>query len=344
MNNEKRNTKLKLLYLLGVLKDLTDENHALNSDKIIAQLKERSGLPAERKSIYSDLNALQEFGYDIVRVSSGKKGVFLGDRTFQLPEARLLIDAVRSAGFISAEKTNTLTEKILSDFSIYDREFLKTSVYFSPNAKTTNNKTYYYINDLAAAIRRGKKVKLSYYKFRYVSGEAPHREKRIFTLTPYALIWSNDRYYAICNRETHDNFMQIRVDRIVGVEILEEPARDCAEFSNYKDGFDVAAFTEQNFNGFSGDPVKVELLCSNVLLDEVIDRFGHTTPVSFRKGDRFVTKVQASDSEGFFNWVNQFGDKMLILNPPAMKEKLKERATATLELYKMLEDPSEWKK
>ncbi len=338
MNSGKRNTKLKLLYLLDVLKDLTDENHPLNSDKIISNLSKRSGITAERKSIYTDLGALQDYGYDIVRVSSGKKGVFLGDRKFQLPEARLLIDAVRSAGFITAEKTTALTEKILSDFSVYDREFLQESVYFSPNAKTTNSKTYYYINDLAQAISKGKKVRLSYYKFRYETGEAPHREKRIFTLTPYALIWSNDRYYAICNRETHDNFMQIRVDRIVGVEILEEPARDCAEFSNYTDGFDVADYTEQNFNGFSGTPVKVELLCSNVLLNEVVDRFGQTTPISFQKGDRFVAKVHASDSEGFFNWVNQFGDKMLVLNPPEMKEKLKKRAADTLALYQSLED------
>ncbi len=338
MNNEKRKTKLKLLYLVDILKDLTDESHPLNSDKIIAQLVKRAGIKAERKSIYTDLKALQEYGYDIVKVSSGKKGVFLGSRKFELPEARLLIDAVRSAGFITAEKTTALTEKILSDFSVYDQKFLQESVFFSANTKTTNSKTYYYINDLAEAISQKKKVRLSYYKFRYVSGEAPHREKRIFTLTPYALIWSNDRYYAICNRETHDNFMQIRVDRIVGVEILEEPARDCAEFSNYTDGFDVVDYIEQNFNGFSGKSVKVELLCSNLLLDEVKDRFGQTTPISFRKGDRFVAKVHASDSEGFLNWVNQFGDKMLILNPPGMKEKLKERAATTLALYKSLEE------
>ncbi len=337
MEPRKKNTKLKLLYLLSVLRDLSDEEHVLNADDLLVELERRSGIQAERKSVYTDLKVLEEYGYDIIHVSSGKKGVFLGERNLELAEVRLLVDAVRSAGFISAEKSKKLTEHILSDLSIYDREFIEKSTYFDQTVKTTNNRVYYVINDLAEAIRKNKKVRLSYYKYRTQPGEKPRREAWKFTLSPYALIWANDRYYAICNNERHDNFMQIRVERITGVEILDEPIRDCAEFSSYVNGFDVADFAAKNFNGFSGKPVTVKLLCGNELLDEVKDRFGENIAIRYQEENRFVTQVQASVSTGFLNWVNQFGDKMLVLSPEELKESLLHRAKATLTLYESLE-------
>lgn len=330
------NTKLKTLYLMDILRENSDEEHVLSANDICMELKERYGIDAERKSIYTDLQILEEYGLDIVRVSSPKKGVYLGEREYELPELRLLTDAVQSASFISAKKTAEMTEKICSSLSMHERELVVDKVYINERTKTTNESVYYIIDALAKAIHEKRKVRLHYIRYMTIPGAKPSRAEQIFTLSPYALIWSDDHYYAICNNAKYDNFMSIRVERVKSVDVLLEPIRDCSEFSSYTDGFDVADYTMKNFNGFSGETTTVELLCDNDLLQTVIDRFGEDVSIRESDDDSFSIIVQAAISEGFLNWINQFGGKMVVLGPREIQEKLMERAASTLETYKKL--------
>ena len=329
-------TKKKLLYLIDILKEYSDEEHPLSANDICTMLKEDYGVDAERKSIYTDLNVLQDYGYDIEKVSTPKKGVYLGEREYQVPEVRLLVDAVQAASFISPKKTAELTKKITAVLSENERSLVADKAYKNERIKTGNETIYYTIDALAKAIHEKRKVRLHYIRYMTTSGSTPHRVEQIFTLSPYALVWSDDHYYAVCNNAKYDNFMSVRVDRIKSVDLLMDPIRDCGEFSGYTDGFDVVDYTQKNFNGFSGETTVVELLCSNDLLQTVIDRFGEDVSIREADDDKFTVAVTAAISDGFYNWVSQFDEKMLVLTPASVQEELIRRAESTLAIYRGL--------
>ena len=83
--------KSKLVTLLRILEQRTDENHRLNVPQLV-QLLENQGILAERKSIYDDMEALRTLGMDVQSRKGKSPGWFLGERTFQLAELKLLVD------------------------------------------------------------------------------------------------------------------------------------------------------------------------------------------------------------------------------------------------------------
>lgn len=331
-----KDSKLKILRLMDILREQSDEEHPLSSNELIEALNAKYNIRAERKSIYADLDVLAEYGLDIIKTSIPKKGYYLGERDFELAEVRLLVDAVEAAGFITQKKTGQLTEKIESNLSTYQKTFLNSQVYMDQKLKSNNETLYYTVDTLARAIQGQKKVRLHYTKRIVVSGDKPRNEERHFTLSPYALIWSNDHYYLICNNHKYDNFMHIRVDRIKSVEILPEPARNCAEFSAYQTGFDISDYAAKHFNGFSGDPEGVELVCDNCLLQEVVDRFGDNVPIIDTTENTFTIYTTVAISEGFSNWVMQFGEKMLVKKPLALRQQIIERTQTMLAQYEAM--------
>ena len=56
--------KSKLLALLHIFEQQTDEEHLLNVPQLV-ELLARQGILCERKSVYSDIDALNALGYDI---------------------------------------------------------------------------------------------------------------------------------------------------------------------------------------------------------------------------------------------------------------------------------------
>ena len=328
-----KDSKLKTLRIMDVLMELSDEDHPLSAPDICAELQDRWGITAERKSIYTDLEILENYGLDLVPTSIPKKGRYLGERDFELPEMRLLVDAVQAAGFISEKKTAELVAKLEQRLSKYQREFLNNQVYVDQHLKTTNETVLYTIDELARAIDKKKKVRLVYSKRRIVEGDRARQEERHFTLSPYALIWSDDHYYVICNNEKYDNFMHIRVDRIKSVTMLDTPVRNCSEFSAYKGGFDIADYAAKHFNGFSGEPTRVKLVCANELIQTMEDRFGADMPILESNDTTFTILVNVAVSEGFANWVMQFGEKVLVKEPAVLQDMILERTRNMLAAY-----------
>lgn len=95
------------------MQENTDENHIAHAEDIKLYLLNH-GIAAERKSIYSDISILIDFGYDIIKSNGSGGGYFLASRDFELAELRLLSDAVQAANFISAKKTKQLLNKIFT--------------------------------------------------------------------------------------------------------------------------------------------------------------------------------------------------------------------------------------
>ncbi len=328
-----QNSKLKLLVLADIFEKQTDEENPLNATELSGKLQ-NLGIPAERKSVYKDIEVLREFGYDIIKSSDrGNAGYFLGERKFQEAEIRLISDAVQAANFISANKTAELVNKLESFLSEKQSKVLHSQVYVEKRPKTSNERIYYTISELDKAINKNLKVEIVYQKRKITEEFKTATEEKLHKVSPYALIWSNDNYYLICNNEKYDNLMHVRIDRISSVTVTKEKARHFSEVSNYSNKFDAADYANKSFNMFSGEPKPIQLICNNDLLDVMLDRFGKSVKIQKHDGTSFILKTNAAVSNGLVAWILQFGSRVKVKSPNDLIYEIKKAAEETYKLY-----------
>lgn len=323
--------KLKILYVLDILKKHSDEQNPLTATAI-CDLLARQGIEAERKSIYADIESLCDYGCDII-YSSSPKGYFLGERDFEEAEIYLLSDAVRTAKFISPKKTRELVKKLDSMLSEPQRQKRNKDIYFDYSQKCNNEEIFYNIDKISSAITDGVKV-----EFDYVSRELKGREfvnivKRL-KVSPYALTWQDDHYYLICNYEKYDNLMHLRLDRISKAEKTAEKVRHFREVSEYKETFDVADYTNKIFGMFSGDIQTVELCCKKEIAKTVADRFSENIFITNVTEDEFRFSYKAAISEALVTFIMNFGDSIKVMSPESLKRDIIDRAEKILKVYK----------
>ncbi len=328
-----KNSKLKLLYLAEIFEKKTDENNLISANALCDEL-EKVGISAERKSIYKDIEVLREYGYDIIHVGSRSSGgYFLGQRKFELAEIRLLSDAVQAANFISQKKTKQLVAKIESFVSDKQAKVLHSQVYVDNRPKCKNEEIFYTINTLDEAITQGLKVKFIYTRRKITDQFKTATEEKSFTVSPYALIWSDDHYYVVCNNEKYTNLMHLRIDRIKHLTITDEPSRHFSEVSNYKNHFDSADYASKLFNMYSGEQKPIELVCENELMETMLDRFGERVRVQKVDENRFLLRTNAAISDGLAAWVLQFGGRVTVRMPNELIRTVKTKAEEIVEKY-----------
>ena len=325
-------SKTKTLLIYKYLVDYSDESNPLSTTDLIDLLM-KDGMLCERKSIYADIAVLRSVGFDIVKTMSPKKGFFLGSRKFELPEVRLLIDAVSSAGFITPDKTEKLVSKLETLVSKNQADELVSQVYVDSDSKCDNEEIYYVIDALNNAIINKQKVSFKYKRRDIDKENKKSYTEKTFSVSPYALIWKDDHYYLVCNNEKYDNLMNLRLDRMKKITELDEKARDISEVSEYKETFDVADYTSKMFNMFSGVNSKVELLCDLELREQIMDRFGSKIPLTAVDSDHFKTTIDAAVSDGLVSWIMNFGSKIKVLEPSSLAKAVKDRATEIAKLY-----------
>ncbi len=329
------NSKLKLLYILELLYNESDEEHPIDTERILLYLRNHS-IECERKSIYSDITVLKEFGLDILLSKGASGGYFLASRDFEVAEIRLLCDAVQAAGFISPKKSRHLIDKILTLVSAPQARQIKSQVYVDNRPKSANEEIYYHIDKLNRAIQNGKQVQVLYRRRKITDQNAVEYDDRLHTVSPYAMIWADDHYYLVCNKAKYDNLMVLRIDRIKKLEILEnERARHFSEVSPYKNSFDSADYAKRHLHMFSGTPEGVELICQNDLLEQVLDRFGEDVRLYRAGEDKFGLRTQAAVNDGLVAWIMQFGAKVRVKKPDSLKKLLFEKAREIESVYKI---------
>lgn len=334
MAGKTKKTKLKLLYIKDYLEKYSDENNPVSADELHDMLCEKE-IECERKSIYSDVQSLRDYGSDIFRVRAPKNGYYIGSRTFELPQVRLMIDAVQAAKFITPKKSKELISKISTLCSEGQAKDISGQVYIDSSVKCTNEDIYYNIDDINTAIKNGKQISFIY-KRRKVSEKSDGivSSQRSLTMSPYAMIWCDDHYYLVGNNSKYDNLMHVRIDRMKSVKILDVDARDFKEVSDYKNVFDAADYSSKLFNMFSGEIQQMELICENSIIEEILDRFGSSAKVKRTTDDEhFKVIVKAVVSEGLASWVMQYGNKIEIKEPLILRNMVRDKAEEIAKLY-----------
>ena len=264
------NQKLKLLYLMEILLQQTDERHPMTVPEMIAQLAQR-GVSAERKSIYGDLEALRTFGLDIVQTKSKTTGYYVGTRAFETPELKLLVDSVQSSKFITHKKTLALIKKIEGLASIYDAQLLQRQVYVHGRVKSMNESVYYNVDEISDAISRDRQIRFHYFEYTISKQRRYRKEGAFYVVSPLALMWDNENYYLLAWDAKAALRKHYRVDKMQSVHQLPGTVREGA--AEYAD-FDVNTYMQQMFGMFNGPLKRVTLLCENRFAGAMIDHFG----------------------------------------------------------------------
>ena len=325
-------SKLKTLYILKFLSEYSDESNPLSTSDLIGMLEEK-GIACERKSIYADISALNEIGFDILSTNTPKRGFFMASRTFELAQVRLLIDAVTSAGFITPNKTKDLVEKLETLVSVGQAKELVSQVYIDSNSKCDNEEIYYVIDSLHDAICNKKQVKFTYKRRNIDKQTRKSYTTKQHTVSPYALIWKDDHYYLVCNNGKYDNLLNLRLDRMSKVELLDLRVRPVGEVSEYDKVFDPIDYASKMFNMFAGETDTVTLRCHLDLREEIMDRFGAKVPLKAVDIEHFETSIDVAVSDGLVSWIMNFGDKIKVVEPQSLADSVKDRAEKIAKIY-----------
>ncbi len=309
------NQKLKILYLLDYLNTHTDENRAATTEELIEYL-ENIGISAERKSIYSDIDALRTYGADIEQKRTKTTGYYIASRDFELPELKLLVDAVQSSKFITEKKSRSLIKKIEKLASAGEAKQLDRQVNVADRVKTMNESIYYYVDDIHNAISENKKISFRYFEWNEKKEKVFRREGKKYTVSPYSLLWDDENYYLIAFDDEKREKRHFRVDKMTGISVCDE-VRDMSAVSESG----IVNYSKKLFGMFGGEEKMVTLSCENGLSGVIIDRFGKDTAFRSEIGKPcFKISVNVVESPTFFSWVAMFAGRIKIVAPESTRK------------------------
>ena len=308
-------TKPKILYLLKILTERTDEFHPLTTNQLIAILDKEYGISVHRTTIPKDMAVLKEFGIDVITIHSTQCKYFIGNRRFELPELKLLIDAVESSKFITTKKTEELVAKIKTLTSENNAKKIKRNNYVSKAVKPDNEQIYYIVDAINDAINNNKKISFQYYDYTRFKDKILRHDGEVYVLSPYHLVWHNDYYYVVGYSEKRKDVICFRVDRIANVPVILEDDR-----MPMPSEFHLNEFVKTAFNMYGGETVLVDLQCNNKLMKTMIDRFGEDAKTYAYDMESFHIITEVEVSQTFFGWVFGFNGDVRILGPESVKE------------------------
>lgn len=324
------NQKLKLLYLLKILTEKTDENHCLTTQELIDELA-CYDIKAERKSIYDDIECLNVFGCDVeYRKAKKGGGYYLAERDFELPELKLLVDAVQSSRFITQKKSRDLIAKIERLAGPYEGKRLQRQVYVVGRVKAENESIYYNIDRLHKAIQDNAPITFTYLRWNVKKELEPRRDGKRYEVSPWALTWKDENYYLIAYDNKQEQIKHFRVDKMSRIEQIPGESRKGAEAF---ERIDIAEYTNRTFGMFGGETQVVTLKLPEELIGVILDRFGREADIRILPGNMVSVRVRVTVSMQLYGWITGLGGKVVITGPDDVKEGYRDYLAEILKSY-----------
>lgn len=320
--------RLRVLYMYQLLRQHTDAEHQLTTNQIRDIMEKEHGITMHRTTVPGDIEMLKAAGFDVHVRRSRQNKYYLENSYFELPELKILIDAVESSKFITEKKSHVLVEKLLKLTSVASAAKLKRNLHTSGRVRSSNEKGYYIVDTINEAINAGKQISFYYTDFDCRKKQILRNGGNPYIISPYTLIWNGDYYYLVGWNHSQGETRTYRVDRILNTpEILTEDAQVVPE------EFDVARYTREVFRMYDNEELEeVTLLCANEVMKGVIDKFGMGITVKKADAEHFRTKVKVCTSPTFYSWVFQWGGKIRIEKPNATVTQYRQMAQKALEI------------
>ena len=314
------NQKLKLVYLMKILLEKTDETHSITMSEIIDALQ-TYGIGAERKSLYDDLETLRVYGMDIIGTQEDRKYYYhVGNRQFELAELKLLVDSVQSAKFITEGKSNELIKKIEGLASQYEASQLHRQVFVNGRVKTMNESIYYNVDRIHTAIAENSRIRFRYFQWNVDKEMELRHNGAVYEVSPWALSWDDENYYLIAYDGIRGIIKHFRVDKMLNIESSGEQREGKQMFKS----FNMAAYARKTFGMYGGVEEWVRIKCDNSLAGVMIDRFGKDISMTRLNEKQFVATVDVAVSRQFMAWVIGLGDGAEIIGPESVVDEMRE--------------------
>ena len=309
------NQKLKLLYIIKILSEQTDEEHCISTQQLIEELA-KYDIKAERKSIYDDINQLIDFGYDIILIKSRVNGgYYMAGREFELAELKLLVEVVQSSKFITLKKSKELIAKIEKLASKPEAKQLQRQVYVANRIKTANESIYYIVDDIHRAIQNNEQISFQYLEWNLEKKLMPRRDGKLYRVSPWALTCKDENYYLIAHDNEEDKIKHFRVDKMGSIKALSNVKR---EGSSLFERFDIADYANKTFSMYGGKEESVTIQLENHLIGVVMDRFGQDVSIRVRDEEHFSVRVTVAISGQFFGWLTGLGAGAKLIAPESV--------------------------
>ena len=321
--------KLRLLYLLQILLERTDEDHILNASELIQILEKERGITADRKTIYHEIDILLRFGFDIEKKKGRNPGYYIANRFFELAELKLLVDAVQCSNFITDKKTEDLIRKLERLTSQHNAEQLNMQLCLQDWPKTENETIYYSVDRIHTAIYNDLQVTFQYAEWTAEKEFKLKKDGALYQVSPWALRWDNQRYYLIAYDAKADLIKHYRVDKMQHLTVAKEKRLGQDAF----EGFALPAFAKKTFGMYSGQDENIDLICTNAMAGILLDRFGQDIPIMPLDEDHFYAKVEVAVSVQFFGWLTGVGKDIRIVSPEHVKNEYKSYLSDILNAY-----------
>ena len=307
--------KIKLVKLLELLRQETDEEHPMRTNDICNRL-EQMGISSERRTLAMDITMLNDYGYEVMSCRIGKsKAYYIEDRSFSIPELKVLIDAVQGSNSITEKKSEELITKLADLSGSHRSALLKRNAVKFNTIKHTNERIYYTIDQLEKALRTNQKICIVYYHLDEKGEKIYHTDGGKHIVEPISLIYDSNEYYLTCYYKEENKNINFRLDRIESVDLLDDVI--CDETKNRRRG--IAKYKASIFKMYGGETVKVALEFDKKVIESIYDKFGLETKIK-PCGERFTARVDVQVSPTFWGWVFQFVGQMQILGPEPVRE------------------------
>ena len=323
------NQKIKILYLMRVFLEQTDEEHPMSVKELITYLN-NLGISAERKTVYDDIETLRNFGMDILNRREKPAGFYLASREFELPELKLLVDAVQSSRFITSRKSRQLIGKLESLASVYEARQLRRQVFVENRIRTMNESVYYSIDEIQRALNEDRQISFQYCEWTVEKELRLKKNGERYLVSPWGLVWQNENYYLVAYDEKCEKVKHYRVDKILQIQIENQPRDGKEIFKNY----DTGELTSRTFGMFGGREETICLEAHNRLVGVVLDRFGRDIMIHRKDSEHFKTLIRVNVSGQFFGWIASLGPDAVIASPDDVRDRYREFLEKSLSNYK----------
>ena len=325
--------KLRTLYLMEILLERTDDTHMLNASELCTILDQEYGIRTHRRTIYTEMEILEKFGLDIQQKKGKNPGYYIGARDFELPELKLLVDAIQSSKFITERKSNTLIKKLEKLVSKYDAMKLQRQVYVSGRIKTMNESIYYTVDAIHNAIAQNKKIRFQYFQWNVKKEPQLRHGGAWYHISPWGLSWDDENYYLVGFDSEAGLIKHFRADKMLRIALSNETREGREHFKK----LDMADYARKSFGMFGGEEETVKLQVSNGLAGVIIDRFGKDVMMIPVDEDHFNVSVDVHVSRQFLGWVFSLGESVRILGPEAVVDQMKAETQRLIGQYDIIQ-------
>lgn len=324
-----KNQKLKLMYLAKILREKTDDTHALTMSEILNELA-KYDVGAERRSIYDDVAALNKFGIEVLKYQEkGNTYYHCGSRSFELAELHIIIDAIASSKFITVKKSKDLIRKLEDMVSIYDKKLLERDVYVSGRVRNMNESIFYTIDAIQNAIVNNNRIRFQYYGWDEKGEMKFHHDGDYYDISPWTLVWDNENYYLVGFDSAADDFRHYRVDKMLHTEAINEKRKGAKRFKEK----DKNVYSRMRFRMYDGEEQSVTLNCKNGISNVIYDQFGKDIVTQKIDDEHFRARVEVAVSDQFLGWIIALGGSVVIESPKSVRDRLLELMRENMEEY-----------